>query len=468
MKTPPDRTCPAKRACRDVVFILHGPIFIEMNAVEWYLPGMSFINQDIHALECELLNGLALDERLISMTETNRRMRNLQTERQQDHRGIIESGNNPERGPKVLFFSGGTALRELSRTLIRDTHNSVHIVTPFDSGGSSAELRRAFHMPAVGDIRNRLMALCDLRQPGNPEVFQLFSHRLSKEGDHRELHNELARMARGQHPLVDRILDPMRRIVCHHLDSFLDFMPETFDLQGASIGNIMLTAGYLTNDREFEPVIALFSKLLHVCGQVRPVVNAHLHLAAILDDGTFLFGQHRITGKQCAPIENRIKRLFLTQKADAPPEPVRLFIEPEIRRFIGQADLICYPMGSFYSSLITNLLPGGVGRAISEAGCPKIYIPSTGNDPEAKGLGPADQVEILLDYLKADAPDRIRTEQVLHAVVLDCGIDLSKEEEERICATGVQLIRQPLVTRDSAPYIDRTALAQLLISWTGG
>lgn len=61
----------------------------------------------------------------------------------------------PEYGPQILFFSGGTALRELSRTLKCYTHNSIHLLTPFDSGGSSAEIRRAFHVSSVGDFRNR-------------------------------------------------------------------------------------------------------------------------------------------------------------------------------------------------------------------------------------------------------------------------------------------------------------------------
>ena len=67
----------------------------------------------------------------------------------------------PPLGPRLVFFTGGTALRDLSRELIHYTHNSVHLVTPFDSGGSSAALRRSFAMPAVGDIRNRLLALAD-------------------------------------------------------------------------------------------------------------------------------------------------------------------------------------------------------------------------------------------------------------------------------------------------------------------
>ena len=58
----------------------------------------------------------------------------------------------PEIGPTVLFFSGGSALRKTSRVLTEYTHNSVHLVTPFDSGGSSALLREAFGMLSVGDL----------------------------------------------------------------------------------------------------------------------------------------------------------------------------------------------------------------------------------------------------------------------------------------------------------------------------
>ena len=56
----------------------------------------------------------------------------------------------PDGGSRILFFSGGTALAPVAAELSRHTRNAVHVITTFDSGGSSAELRRAFDMPAVG------------------------------------------------------------------------------------------------------------------------------------------------------------------------------------------------------------------------------------------------------------------------------------------------------------------------------
>ena len=100
-------------------------------------------------------------------------------------------------GPRILFFSGGTALRETSHVLARHTSHSIHLVTPFDSGGSSAVLRRYFRMPAVGDMRSRLMALADRSRPEISAICDMLSHRLPKEGDPEILRTKLTAIIIG-------------------------------------------------------------------------------------------------------------------------------------------------------------------------------------------------------------------------------------------------------------------------------
>ena len=73
------------------------------------------------------------------------------------------------------------------------------------------------------------------------------------------------------------------------------------------------------------------------------------------------------------------------------------------RKLIDRADLICYPPGSFYSSVIANVLPQGVGSSISQSGAPKIYVPSLGQDPECPGMKLTDNVTALLSALRQDA-----------------------------------------------------------------
>lgn len=382
-----------------------------------------------------------------------------------NHMALARLEKCPELGPRVLFFSGGTALRRTSRRLINYTHNSVHLITPFDSGGSSAKLRQAFRMPAVGDIRNRLMALADQSLRGNPEIFELFAHRLPREASEAERRQALERMVAGRHPLVARIPDPMRKIVRNHLHAFWEAMPDGFDLTGASIGNLVLTGGYLGNRRHLDPVIFMFSHLVQVRGVVRPVLNRDLHLAAELEDGSVIVGQHRITGKETAPLDRRITQLSLSED----PETLRLAgprVRDKIAELIRTAELICYPMGSFFSSLMACLLPRGVGAAVAQAACPKIYVPSTGADPECRGLSVADQVELLAARLMADDPGRIGLADVLQYVLVDSrhgrypgGLDL-----ERIRRLGLEVIDCTLIGYGPSPEIDDKFLVPILLS----
>jgi CofD-related protein of GAK system len=377
---------------------------------------------------------------------------------------LARYAKSPELGPRLLFFSGGTAIKELSKALISHTHNSIHIMTPFDSGGSSAVLRKAFGMPAVGDVRNRIMALADQSLTGNPEIYELFAYRLPKDKSRDELARELDEMINGNHALVQNIPDPMRKIVKNHLTRFKGYMPDDFDLKGASIGNLVLTAGYLDNRRHLDPVIYIFSKLVEARGTVRPVVNADLQLVSVLKDGSRVMGQHLITGKECSPIESPIKRIYLADEKD-PDKPVVAGIREKMNQLIMQAELICYPMGSFYSSIIANLLPAGVGGAVAANPCPKVFVPNTLPDCECFGMSVADQVDKLLECLKNDAPEA-GAEKLLNFVLLDT--DSSRYQggvdEQRIRGAGVEPVYCSLVSSAGEPLIDAGRLAAVLLS----
>lgn len=63
------------------------------------------------------------------------------------------------QGMNLVVVSGGSGGNVLSAALaphLEDVRSVKHIVTSFDNGSSSGELRRAFGVPAVGDLRNVL------------------------------------------------------------------------------------------------------------------------------------------------------------------------------------------------------------------------------------------------------------------------------------------------------------------------
>jgi len=370
-----------------------------------------------------------------------------------------------ETGPAILFFSGGTALRGLSRHLLRHTRNSIHLITPFDSGGSSASIRKAFHMPAVGDLRNRLVALADPAIYGQPEIFRLLVHRLDATACNADLREQLSDLCSGRHRLMSGIPLQDTEVICRLLSRLEAELPGDFDLRGASIGNLLIAGDYLANGRHLKAALTRFSRLIGSRGTVVPIVQDNLHLAAELEDGTLLIGQHRITGKETRAITSPIERLWLTSDADC-PDPVTTRIRASVEKLIEGADLICFPMGSFYTSLMANLLPSGVGQAVANANCAKVYVPNLGHDPEALGLSLFEATRRLSRVLEDDAGLANTTGRLLSHVLIDSSNGhyagtLSKDRFHRL---GVQLIDTPMVTGQSAPLLDAELLIDKLMA----
>ncbi|NDR55513.1 GAK system CofD-like protein [Aliiruegeria sabulilitoris] len=376
---------------------------------------------------------------------------------------IARAKASPNLGPRLLFFSGGSALNNISRCLTQYTHNSVHLITPFDSGGSSQVLREAFDMPAVGDLRSRLMALADETDLGQPDVFALFSHRLPVNVPRQQAAREFKAILQGEHPLMRAISQPMRTLILQQLQSFVAHGTKDFDFRRASIGNLILAGGYFSAGRELEPALFLMSKMVQVLGTVRAVADVNLHIGAELQDGGRILGQKELTGKEAAPLTQPIRRIFLSDgNGELPAEAVCL---PERnRRLIERADLICYPPGSLYSSVIANLLPAGVGEAVAGRGVPKIYVPSLGVDPECNGSSLGDQVGALLWALRADAGAACPAERLLNAVICDRGRLDAREAREIERRYGVPCITADLAQEERADRYDPVRLCDALIS----
>ncbi len=372
----------------------------------------------------------------------------------------------PELGPRLLFFSGGTALRELSQELKHFSHNTIHLVTPFDSGGSSEALRRAFKMPSVGDLRSRLLSLADDRLTGNREIVALFSQRLPRTESAVRLRTRLDDLVSGRDELIASVPAPIARIVRSHLKTFLRRMPADFDLSGASLGNLALTGGYLEHGRDIDSVAYLYTRLLEVRGQVRCVVDAHLDLGAELADGSTVNRQHLLTAKETPPIANRIQRIGLVDRENGDVE-TSVSIERAVGVAITEADLIVYPMGSFFTSLAANLLPIGVGRSITRAGCPRVYVPSSDRDPEMIGLSVGAAAERIVRLVKGGTSDRLDARDALDLVLIDSkrGQYPSGLELERIEAMGARVVDLELASSGSSPRLDARLLSAVLLSF---
>lgn len=368
----------------------------------------------------------------------------------------------PELGPRILFFSGGSALKGLSKKIIHYTHNSTHLITAFDSGGSSAKIREAFSMLAVGDLRNRLMALADQSVKGNPAIYRLFATRLPEDMAASELNHKLVGFIQGEDPLMKEVPNPMRKIIQNHLHYFYKDMPLNFDLRGASLGNLVLTGGFLMQDRDIDPVLFNFSKLVEVRGIVHPIVEGDHNLVARLSSGKIVVGQHQLTGKEVDPLGQKIEDIFISAMS-SPTEEMNVAINEKVKRLIGEAELIVFPMGSFYSSLLCNLLPKGVGKAIYSNPCPKVFIPNTGNDPEQYGLTLEGSLDKILSTLKNDLKEDVMDNQFITHVLLDSELSRYQIENTQFFSSrNITPIQTDLVQKGD--YLDSDLVCQVLLS----
>lgn len=281
----------------------------------------------------------------------------------------------------LLFFSGGSALKDVARAISMLTTDTVHVVSTFDSGGSTAELRRAFNTPAVGDLRLRLSSL-------SGRMF--FEHRLGTDGA-AELDTLIDAGPREAAPGVAEELSADFREL---LEFFRRVMPSDFNLRGAALGNLIVAADYLRSGRSLYESIGRISAALGARGRVLPVSEDPVHLAVRLASGECLAGQHRFTGKHMAEPSTPIRGMFfcrdLYDLSPAKVRPARGVLDA-----IGASGLICYPVGSFYSSILANLRVEGVGEAVRRSRAKKVYMPNPDRDPESAHLSLEEQLEAL-------------------------------------------------------------------------
>jgi uncharacterized cofD-like protein len=296
------------------------------------------------------------------------------TEKKQDHRAL-----------RVVSIGGGTGLSTLLAGLKRYVpapgsppfkSNSVisllcAVVTVTDDGGSSGRLRKELHMLPPGDIRNCIVALSE----DEALLSKLFRHRFEKGSG----------------------------------------------LEGHSFGNLFLAA--LTSiTKDFSEAVRLSSEILATRGHIYAATSANVELEALMEDGTRVRGETKITASK-----GRIKELFLV-----PPNAGPL---PQTLEAIAKADLITIGPGSLFTSLIPNLLVHGIPAAISASPAVKVYICNLMTQAnESLGRTAADHIRALCDHAgkrifdyalinKTPASDSMRTKYALEGaaqVVVDC------------------------------------------------
>ncbi len=313
--------------------------------------------------------------------------------------------------PRVVAIGGGHGLSTMLRGLKSFTHNITAIVTVADDGGGSGQLRQELGILPPGDIRNCIQALSNVE------------------------------------PLMARLLDYR----------FTDG-----SLAGQSFGNLFLAAMNGLSDR-FDEAVSRMCQVLNVTGRVMPVTCENVQLEAELEGGQRVLGESRIYDaiKQS---HSRIRRVRLLPERPAPL--------PDALQAIAQADLIVIGPGSLYTSLIPNLLVGGIPEALAAAKARKVMVMNIMTEEgETEGYTGIDHVKELLRY----APGCISCVLANSAPIPDTYLPAYRQENaeplrlcrEQIEALGIPVFERALLSGD-ARYVrhDPAALALELMRLT--
>lgn len=175
---------------------------------------------------------------------------------------------------KVVVLGGGTGLSTLLRGLKQFPIDIVAVVSVSDDGRSTGRLREEFKTPAVGDIRQVLVALSETE----PLVEQLLNYRFET----------------------------------------------TSDLNGHAVGNLLLTAMDNITGNMSDGVEAI-GKILNLKGKILPLTEDNVTLMAEMKDGTIIEGEHHIT-----EANKQIKKIFYKEKPVICPEVLDTILEADL------------------------------------------------------------------------------------------------------------------------------------------
>ncbi|MCL5666326.1 MAG: YvcK family protein [Patescibacteria group bacterium] len=216
----------------------------------------------------------------------------------------------------IVIIGGGTGTFTLLSGLRQYPANNTVIISSADDGGSTGVLRKELGVFPPGDIRQCLVGLSYTR----PELKNLFNFRFN----------------------------------------------EGF-LAGHTAGNILLAAlEKITGNAERAVEIA--SKILNVRGQVLPVTLKPTILTAILKNGKKIVGEHLID----EPVS--LKRANAKPKTIEKLELSPSRANPKAISAIKEADVILFGPGDLYTSILPNLLAGGMRQAVEKSSAKKILI----------------------------------------------------------------------------------------------
>jgi uncharacterized cofD-like protein len=213
---------------------------------------------------------------------------------------------------KAVVIGGGSGLSIVLKGLKSITQNITAIVSVGDDGGSSGIIREDLGILPPGDIRSCIVALAD----DESEMSKLLSFRF-----------------------------------------------ESGMFKDQSLGNLLI-AGMCYIKGNFAEAVKAVSDVLKISGTVLPVTLDDMRIVAELSNG------EKVIGESCIPVVSYALSSPI-KKISVEPKDAKAF--NFCIQAIHEADMIILGPGSLYTSVIPNLLIGGIQDALMKSNAKKFY-----------------------------------------------------------------------------------------------
>lgn len=208
----------------------------------------------------------------------------------------------------------------------------------------------------------------------------------------------------------------------------------TGELEGHNLGNLILTALENMQIRPLEG-INLVRHLLRVKSKLIPMSEVPVHLIAELTSGTPVFGEVAIDALNETP-----DKLLLDSNVPATPEAIIT---------LSEAQLILLGPGSFFTSIMPNLLVEEIAQAITKSSAQVIFIDNIGQEH-----GPAGALSL---NQRIQWIENCIGKSRVNAVI-------TTDEEQAILPTHINVLRQDLSAEDVYYRHNRNKLSKAIDS----
>lgn len=310
-------------------------------------------------------------------------------------------------GLRVVALGGGTGLSALLLAIKRlQLGHLAAIVTVTDDGGSTGRLRREFQIPALGDLRNCLVAVAE----DDELLARLFAHRFEGEGE----------------------------------------------LAGHALGNLFL-AGMLQITGDLGLATRLMAEVLKVRGTIYPSTAENTHLLGYTESGEVLEGERKITS---GGPPSRITLLPPAPKAV--PEAVAAVAKADL--------VVLGPGSLYTSVIPNLLVPGIAEAVRNRRGLLVWVANLMTQAHETTGLSLEQHLQAITDHAPGVEPDLVLVNSVepsaeairRYAALDQVPIGVAQE----VGGLGAERLMQWPLLAETADGLVRHDRAQLLAAFT--